>query len=250
MDERSERVAHAFEVPMLVAAVLVIPLLMIEQSDLGEPWTTVAAVLNWGTWLAFLIELVVMVVVVPDRRRWLRGHPVEVISVVLSPPVLPSSLAAARVLRLLRLTRLLRLAVIVPRLFTLEGVRAVALLAFMTVLIGGTAFAAVEDKPEAWDGIWWAVTTMTTVGYGDIAPMTDAGRVIALVVMVVGIGFGSILIGAVAERFIRPDISRETAVVERDLTRTDDALVSELRDLSARLERIEAALTAPPASPE
>jgi hypothetical protein len=53
----------------------------------------------------------------------------------------------------------------VRRLFTFEGVRYAALLAFVTVLAGGTAFAAVEQKPTSWDGIWWAMTTMTTVGY-------------------------------------------------------------------------------------
>lgn len=65
MDERSERIARRFEVPMLVAAVLVISLLILEESDVGETWDTVATVLNWGTWLAFLTELAVMLAVVP-----------------------------------------------------------------------------------------------------------------------------------------------------------------------------------------
>jgi voltage-gated potassium channel len=118
----------------------------------------------------------------------------------------------------------------------------------VTVLAGGTAFASVEDKPKAWDGIWWAATTMTTVGYGDIIPTTDAGRVIGLFVMVVGIGFGSILIGAVAERFVQRDVQTETVEVQRQLEVTDDELLSELRDLSARLARIEAALRDRPAT--
>jgi voltage-gated potassium channel len=242
MDERAERIAHRFEVPMLVAAVLVIPLLIIEESDLGEPWSTIGTVLNWGAWLAFLAELVVMLAVVPDRRRWLREHPVEAVVVVLSPPFLPSSLAAARVLRLLRLVRLLRLAVVVRRLFTIDGVRYVALLAFVTVLAGGTAFAAVEEKPTSWDGIWWAATTMTTVGYGDIYPHTDTGRMSGIAVMVVGIGFGSILIGAVAERFVAQDVRATAAEVERGVDAGDDELLRELRDVSARPARIEAAV--------
>jgi voltage-gated potassium channel len=242
MDERAQRIAHRFEVPMLVAAVLVIPLLIIEESNVGEPWSTVGTVLNWGTWLAFLAELVVMLAVVPDRRRWLREHPVEAVVVVLSPPFLPSSLAAARVLRLLRLVRLLRLAVVVRRLFTIEGVRYVALLAFVTVLAGGTAFAAVEDKPTAWDGVWWAATTMTAAAYGDIYPHTDAGRVIGLVVMLVGIGFVSILIGAVAERFVAQDVRETAAEVEREVDAGEDELLRELRHVSARLARIEAAI--------
>jgi voltage-gated potassium channel len=242
MDERSERVARRFEVPMLVAAVLVIPLLILEESNVGEPWDTVALILNWGTWLAFLAELTVMLAVVPDRRGWLREHPVEVVTVVLTPPFLPASLAAARALRLLRLVRLLRLAVVVRRLFTFEGVRYAALLAFVTVLAGGTAFASVEKEPTSWDGIWWAVTTMTTVGYGDIYPETDLGRVIAMAVMVVGIGFGSLLIGTVAERFVAPGVREEAEEVEREVEATEADLLRELRDLGARLQRVEAAL--------
>lgn len=242
MDARSERIARRFELPMLVAAVLVIPLLILEESDVGEPWTTVAIVLNWATWLAFLSELVVMLAVVPNRRRWLREHPVEVVVVVLTPPFLPASLAAARVLRLLRLVRLLRLAVVVRQLFTVEGVRYAALLAFVTVLAGGTAFASVERDPTAWDGIWWAVTTMTTVGYGDLFPVTDLGRIIAMVVMIVGIGFGSLLIGTVAERFVAPGVRAEASELEREVETTEADVLREVRDLGERLQRIEAAL--------
>lgn len=242
MDARSERIARRFELPMLVAAVLVIPLLILEESDVGEPWTTVAIVLNWATWLAFLSELVVMLAVVPNRRRWLREHPVEVVVVVLTPPFLPASLAAARVLRLLRLVRLLRLAVVVRQLFTVEGVRYAALLAFVTVLAGGTAFASVERDPTAWDGIWWAVTTMTTVGYGDLFPVTDLGRIIAMVVMIVGIGFGSLLIGTVAERFVAPGVRAEANELEREVETTEADVLREVRDLGERLQRIEAAL--------
>jgi len=242
VDERSERIARRFEVPMLVAAVLVIPLLILEESDAGDPWDTVATVLNWGTWLAFLTELVVMLAVVPSRGRWLREHPVEVVTVVLTPPFLPASLAAARILRLLRLVRLLRLAVVLRRLFTIEGVRYVALLAFVTVLGGGTAFAAIEEEPTAWDGIWWAATTMTTVGYGDLYPETDAGRVLAMAVMLVGIGFGSVLIGAVAERFVARDVAEEA----EEVGATEEALLAEMRNLSARLARIEAAVARRP----
>ncbi|MBA2513229.1 MAG: hypothetical protein H0V26_02715 [Solirubrobacterales bacterium] len=48
MDERSRRIAKRFEVPMVIAALLVIPVIAIEQSDVGEPWRTIAGVLNWA----------------------------------------------------------------------------------------------------------------------------------------------------------------------------------------------------------
>ena len=228
MDERSERVARQFELPMMVAALLMIPVIAIQQSAAPEELRVIADVLNWAIWLAFVAELVVMLKVVPNRRRWLREHPLEVAIVVVTPPFLPASLEAARVFRLLRLIVLLRAAFIARRLFSLEGIRDAAVLALLTVLGGGAAFAAGESHQHliAGDGVWWAVSTVTTVGYGDISPETDAGRVIALAVMVVGIGFVALITAAAAERFMRRDVRA-------------DELKERLDEISARLAAIE-----------
>jgi voltage-gated potassium channel len=63
-------------------------------------------------------------------------------------------------------------------------------LALLSVLGGGAAFAAIENTSghpvSAWDGVRWAITTVTTVGYGDFTPKTDGGRAIAIAVMLVG----------------------------------------------------------------
>ena len=75
MDERSERIERRFEWPIIIAAIAVIPVIVIEQSGAGEPWTTLAAVANWLIWSLFLAEVVVMLAVVPDRGRRLRKHP-------------------------------------------------------------------------------------------------------------------------------------------------------------------------------
>jgi voltage-gated potassium channel len=159
------------ELPLLVAALLTIPAIAIEQSDAAPPWDTIATVLNWTIWTAFAGEAVLMLRVVEDRRRWVREHPLEVAIVILTPPFLPASLQAARVFRLLRLLRLLRLGVLVRRLLSTEGVKDAAVLAAMTVLGGGAAYSAVEKSQglSAWDGA-----------------KTDAGRVIAMVVHVRG----------------------------------------------------------------
>lgn len=227
MDERSERVARRFELPMMVAALLMIPVIAIEQSDAPEELRAISEVLNWGIWLAFVAELVVMLRVVPNKRRWLREHPLEVAIVLVTPPFLPASLEAARIFRLLRLIVLLRAAFIARRLFSLEGVRDAAVLALLTVLGGGAAFAAVEPNQHlsAWDGVWWAATTVTTVGYGDVSPETDAGRIIAITVMVVGIGFVALLTAAAAERFMRRNAG--------------PAVEHRLDEISARLDAIE-----------
>ena len=229
---------------MLVAAVLVVPVIVIEESEPGSPWEEIAAVGNWVIWSVFLVEVVAMLAVVPDRWRWLRENPLDVAIVVLTPPFLPSSLQALRVLRLLRLLRLLRVIQAARRLFSLQGLRYAALLAVLTALGGGAAFAAVEEGHNenvsgTWDGVWWAVVTMTTVGYGDVSPQTNYGRVIAIGVMVVGIGFLGLLIGAVAERFVTQEISEAQAEITEEVEEAEADLRAELRQITARLVELE-----------
>lgn len=251
MDERSHRVERAFEVPMLVAALLVIPVIIVEQAEVGGTAAEIANVANWAIWFAFATELVVMLAVVPNRLAWLRHHPLEVVIVVLTPPFLLSAFQGVRVLRLLRLARLLPLVVgtrIARNVFSLAGFKWAALTAGLAVLIGGAAFAAVEDGPNpdspisTWDGIWWAITTATTVGYGDIAPSTNAGRFIAILVMAMGVGFVGFLTAAIAQRFIVPAVEADLERFHEQEHSDDAALLRQVVAMRGQLEEMEAAL--------
>jgi voltage-gated potassium channel len=230
---------------MLVAALLVIPVIAIEQSDLGDPWRGIASVTNWAIWIAFAVELIVMLAVVPDRWAWVRSHMLEVIVVVLTPPFLPTSFQALRALRLLRLLRLLRVAQYARRLFSLQGVRYAAILAMLTAVGGGYAYSAIEraqdPPPSVWDGVWWAVSTMTTVGYGDEFPLTTLGRIVAMALMLVGIGFIAILTGAIAERFLASEIEDAVEAAE-EVEATDVEVLAELKEIRSRLDRLETRL--------
>jgi voltage-gated potassium channel len=217
---------------MVVAALLTIPVLILEESPVGEPWTTVGNVLNWLTWGAFLFEFVVMLTVVPSRKQWMARHPIEVAIIFLTPPFLPATLQAARILRVFRVLRLFRVNAL-RRMLSLEGIRYAALLVGLVVLGGGTAFAAIEGNGlSAWDGVWFATETVTTVGYGDITPTTNAGRVIAMLIMFVGIGFVALLTAFIADRFINQEGEGAVKSVESDLG-------AQLRRLNDRLDQLE-----------
>lgn len=200
---RADRAARFFDWPVMIAALLVIPTIILESVQVSHPWRIVANVADWAIWIVFAAELIVMIAVVPHRGVWVRQHPISLAVVVLTPPFAPAALQIARVLRLLRLLRLARTAQLARRLFSLEGVRYVSLIAFLVIIGGGVAFSEVEKAQHlsAWDGVWWAVTTVTTVG-GNIEPHTTTGRLIATAVICVGLAVVALLTAAAADRFI------------------------------------------------
>jgi voltage-gated potassium channel len=241
--ERAAVFARRFAAPMFVAALLVIPSIVIDVSRVGRTWKAVGTALNWVVWVAFFVELVTMLAVTRDRATWLRRHPLEVAIVIFTPPFLPASLQA---LRLLRLLRLFRVAIVVKnarRLFSVEGLELAAVIAAVTVLAGGALFSSVEKHHSLWDGVWWAVATMSTVGYGDLAPRTVAGRLDAVVLMLVGIGFFALLTGAVAQRFVAAQVHEEVVEAEAEIVSKElsarEEIIHELRAISSRLQELE-----------
>lgn len=234
MDERSLRAERLLEVPVLIAAALVVPILVIQGSSYGEPWEAIASFLNWATWLVFLGEAVVMLSIVPDRRAWLRRHPIDLAVVVLTPPFF-AAFTPVRLLRLLRLLRLARFGPAARRLLSLEGLRYAGLLAALTAVAGGAAFAALEKGQTTGNGIYWALTTMTTVGYGDPSPTTNGTKVLAVIVALVGIGFVAIVTGAIAQRFVSTDVRAE----EHEAVEIDEQIAAEVSEIRNRLESLE-----------
>ena len=159
-----------------------------------------------------------MLVVAPRRRAALRAHWLDVAIVVLTIPLLSKALAW---LRLARFFRLLRFVVIVARALQAErrltsgdSLRIASILTVTAIIVAGAAqSAASSDFDSLWDGVWWSIETVSTVGYGDIYPTTVQGRLIALILMFVGIGFLSLLTAAVASRFVKQERGEEHAEV-------------------------------------
>ncbi len=155
---------------------------------------------------------------------------------MVTAPLFGRFLASLRLVRLARLLRLLRLTAILTRAVQRERsvtseatFRLVALLTLIVVVVSGAVEALVESHefPSTWDGIWGAVVTVTTVGYGDKVPRTVQGQTIAMVVMLFGIGFLSVLTATIAPRFIKTDRGDETAEILAALGR----LEAEVADL-------------------
>jgi voltage-gated potassium channel len=232
----ASRIAKRLEWPVAVAALLVIPATVLENRSSSDDVRLIAACFNWAIWLVFCAEFGALWWSSPTwatvRRNWL-----SLTLILISPPfLLPSSFQAARGFRAIRLIRLLRalrgvVAVGAGLQFTrrLLGRRQfhfVVAAATSVVVAGAVGMYVVEGGTNpavdsVGDALWWAIVTATTVGYGDVSPATLEGRVIAVVLMLAGIGVIGVFTATLASLFVEHE-------------KTDP-----FGELNARLDRLE-----------
>jgi voltage-gated potassium channel len=196
-------------------------------------------VANWFVWAVFAVELVAILIVAERKRAALRAHWLDAVVVVTTIPLFSQWLASLRFARFARLLRFLRATAVVSRAIQAERrlaspqlFRAAALFTVFAVFVAGGAAATLDsgDFKSYWDGIWWAVVTVTTVGYGDIYPTSVAGRIIAILLMMLGIGFLSVLTATIATRFIQTDTGSDE--VRASLARIEQELADVKRQLA------------------
>jgi voltage-gated potassium channel len=224
--------------PLIVTAtLLVIPVLLLEAQPLGAPWHTVAVLGDWLIWLVFLAEFAAVLLLAHDWRSWLRSYPLAPALIILTPPFAPASVQALRLYRLLRLVRLARGYELLSKLLTIDGLKVVIALSLFLVVGGGSIFADIESHQghhvSTWDGIWWAIGTVTTEG-SNVEVTTTAGRIIGIALMLAGIGVVAVMTGAIAQHFLASRASASEA-----LSRSEQAIMDRLDELAGRLHAIE-----------
>jgi voltage-gated potassium channel Kch len=118
---------------------------------------------------------------------------------------------------------------------SVKSAASVIVAATAVVVVAGGILMRVLDRDEysnVWVGMWWALQTVTTVGYGDVTPRNVSGRIVAVFVMLEGIAFLTIIIAAITSTFIA------RAQFERDVAQGADGDEAERR-IEARLDRLE-----------
>jgi voltage-gated potassium channel len=110
------------------------------------------------------------------------------------------------------------------------------------IVVGGGVLIRVVDHHEyssVWLGMWWAIQTVTTVGYGDVTPRDVAGRLVGVLIMLEGIAFVAIITAAITSTFVaRAEAERERAEYA-DETAGKGRLEARFDDLDDRLDRLE-----------
>jgi voltage-gated potassium channel len=156
---------------------------------------------QWISWIAFAVDLLVGLISADKKMKYLSRHPLEVITVLLP------FLRPLRLLRVISFGTLVIQKVAVGRQFaiTLKVFLASILMAYIAAVQITITERGVEGSniKNFSDGLWWAVTTVTTVGYGDRFPTTSTGRVLAVCLMLVGISLMGVITASVAAWFVK-----------------------------------------------
>ena len=193
-----DRIERMTELPLLVLAFAVVPLLAAPLFwDLSPVSKAVTFALDTLIWALFATDMAVKLAVAPRRVEYVRRHWLEVL-VVLFP--------VARPLRILRLivfgSRSYRGAVRLAYVDSLV-VYAIGLVLIVATLVMSAERGHNPDLDSFPDALWWSIGTVTTVGYGDVVPVTQVGRAFAYVLMIGGIGLFGALTANLASILVR-----------------------------------------------
>ena len=187
----------------------------------------------------FLIDFSIAFRRAPSKREFMKWGWIDLLS---SIPVW-DALRWGRLIKLARIIRLLRAFRSARNLFrflfrnpTRAATGTAALSAAVLLILSSIAILMFEDAPSStittpMDAIWWAVSTITTVGYGDKVPVTMEGKAVAIVLMLGGVGIFSLISGLLARLLIEPELKHEENELEK--------LTKEVRSLREAIEQLQ-----------
>jgi len=216
---------------MLLLSIVFIGVVVVPAfRDVPEAVATALEVATWMIWAVFVFEYAGLLYLAPNRWLMVRTHVLDLLVIAL-PALRP--LRFARALRLMRVLTLVgRISTAIRRINARPGFSGFLAFVIVTVVLGGLTVYSFEHSVDgariktAGDGIWWAIATVTTVGYGDFTPVTPEGRAIAVVLMLVGIAMLSVITANVAAYLVQRDEVDDFAAVTDRLDQLENVLVA------------------------
>lgn len=229
--------SQLLEFPMLMAALWVSSAWYLSSQGM-----TMHRAYDLAPWSLFVFETLLLTSLVNNKTLYLKTNWMNLVIIAMGLPLLwglPSVGGALRLLRLLILLSLLKhVGSSLQQL--LAGKRLGPTLAgsSIVVLMAGIFIAAIDPAIETVsDGIWWAWVTVTTVGYGDMVPTSQVGRLFGGLLMLVGIALISLITASIAAWFIS-DREKEIAVSEHEGIQRLKQLEKQLHRLESKLDRL------------
>ncbi len=227
MSPQLKRWREVTDVPLMILAIGSLPMLLVElkRDNLSDVDQWFVNAVNIVVLIAFAIDYIVELRFARNRSVFVRSEYLSLLIVISQVLAVVATLGALGVFRSLRAVRLFRFLAIAARAVAIGGAasrngrkliqkHAASIgigAAAMTWVTAAAAFTVAEDVGEGrrvhsfFDALWWSLSTITTVGYGDIFPITATGRIIGGFTMIVGISTFALITAKVAEFLVRTD---------------------------------------------
>lgn len=200
-----------YEIFIILLSLVACIIILVELAfDLTNDVVKILDVLDNIIWIIFVFDYIVRLIISEDRVKFIKNNKIDLISIIPFNSIFQSlrMFKFAKALKLAKLAKVLRLTVLIykfknraDKFFKTNNFQYILIITVITVFIGAFSISIVENKSFS-DSLWWSFVTTTTVGYGDISPATNAGRIIASILMLVGIGFVGMLTGTIATYFL------------------------------------------------
>ena len=229
----ARRFGILLEVPMLMAALWI---LFGWWGTSGQTPEYANSYYDLALWGLFTFETAILSWLVNDRPRYLKGNWLNLAIVLLGLPILLGleiNIAALRILRILSLLALLlHIGGGVRKMLSRNELGTTLTASAIIIVMAGIMMALLDEGISTpWDGIWWAWVTVTTVGYGDIVPLSFAGRAFACLIILMGTCLFSMITASFAAFFI----SRQ----EEYIVSSEEALTEKVTRLESAVKRLE-----------
>ncbi|MGL5416096.1 MAG: potassium channel family protein [Clostridium sp.] len=232
-----------------LAIIVVITTIIEINSSLSGLEAQIISFLNSAIWIIFVGDYVYRFVQSDSKKRFLLNNKIDLISIIPLNEVF-KTLRILKIGKMLKLLKVFRTMIFFSRFkksfgkFIKTNNFHLVLYATIIIVFLGTIGISLVEKMSLSDSLWWSFVTTTTVGYGDISPTTDLGRIIAGALMILGIGFIGMLTGTIATFFIKSidtTLSYKQNVIEdikERLDNIDELTKEDLKDINKVLEAL------------
>jgi voltage-gated potassium channel len=256
------RAGKRFDIVLLIAIIIsVIGVMLDSDKDIHKRYGNSLLIIEWGFTIFFTIEYILRIYCAENKQKYIFSTMgiIDLLSII--PTYLVGfyapigSLIDIRIMRLIRIFRIFRLSSYLRSGHTMQialrssrpKIIVFILYISLIVVVLGTIMYIIEGQQNGFDNIpksiYWAVVTLTTVGYGDVVPITALGKTVAIFIMMLGYAIIAVPTGIVSSEFTRnrknnEQLKNQDAILEKEkeIISKETEILEKLKSLEKKIE--------------